>query len=93
MIELALILTALQVWDGWSSYQIIHNGGFEMNPFMRWLMTTIGLEEALVAAKAVVVALTWFIATSGVAFADITLIALIIIYAIVGINNWQVMHR
>ena len=59
---LALALTALQLADGWTTWQVLRLGGRETNPAVRWLMERIGAYPALLLTKCFAAALAWVLA-------------------------------
>lgn len=104
MNELAALLTALQVFDGWTTYHILKRGGGEKWPPMKWLMTQLermlGRMKAvywtLVLTKGGASALAWFLALvpiahpSGEGIRLGLLLALAVGYGAVAVNNWRV---
>lgn len=51
IISLCVALWILNILDGWSTYILIPGGCEELNPYMNWLMSLIGLVPALLVAK------------------------------------------
>jgi hypothetical protein len=92
---LALALTALQAFDGWTTYRILKAGGVERNPVMLWLMERIGTYPALLATKMLAVALVWVIALAPMdtRLRFLALSVLCAVYAWVAWNNWLVYRR
>jgi hypothetical protein len=88
---LALVLTLLQVVDGWATYQIIKNHGKEMNPLIRKLIEKLGLYKALVIAKGFAVALGWILVFLNAPVWTLGL--LVAFYAVVAANNWGVLEK
>ena len=62
LIVLAALLTALQFWDGWTTYQIIKYGGIERNPVVKWFIDRLGVYVTMLIGKTVAIACTWVIA-------------------------------
>lgn len=67
ILALAVLLSALQLFDGWTTYHVIKLGGRELNPAVRWLMDRIGAYRALVVAKVGAAALAWLLALMPIA--------------------------
>jgi len=89
---LAIALTVLQAFDGWTTYQgLKHPSIYETNPRVQWLMDKIGKYWGLFAAKAFATACVWIVALVPID-EDYRLIALAILaayYANVVMNNWD----
>jgi hypothetical protein len=45
------VMAALCMFDVYSTYVILNNGGTEINPFMNWIMKHIGVANALIFTK------------------------------------------
>ena len=94
LLALAVALTLLQIFDGWTTYQIVKRGGVEKNSLVGSLIDDIGLYPALLLLKAVAAGLCWLLAlmpgdfTQGVRLA--LLVALATFYLWVAFNNWNV---
>lgn len=56
---LAALLTALQLFDGWSTYQIVKYGGYEKNRIVARLMGKVGVYAALCLWKVLASACAW----------------------------------
>jgi hypothetical protein len=93
MIVLAVLLTALQVFDGWVTYLIIRNGGGEANPVVEWLITKLGLYPALLLLKGIAVILVWVLVLLPGKFNLLGLIVLSIFYLWVAFHNWKVYQK
>ena len=92
---LAALLTLLQLFDGWTTYEILKRGGVERNPVIHWLMKLLGTYEALVLFKGLAIALVWALVFIPIP-KDVTVILLIgltmlYIWAVVG--NWKVLQE
>jgi hypothetical protein len=48
---LFIIFCLLQIFDVYSTYQILNAGGREVNPMMNWLMDRVGVMAALIGTK------------------------------------------
>jgi hypothetical protein len=46
-----IINVLLQLFDGYSTYRILKNGGREKNPIVKWMMDRVGMVGGLVIAK------------------------------------------
>ena len=101
----AIALTFLQAFDGWTTYQILKNGGRELNPIVKFLMDKLGRYPGLLVLKAAAAALAWVVAL--VPIADVKspdvmspdvarLVALGVMaafYSWAAVNNWRVLQR
>lgn len=96
---LALALTALQAWDGWTTYKVLRLGGVEQNPLVLWLMERIGAYRALLVLKGFAVALAWVLALMPIphpAGEDIRLgllVALGVFYVIIAAHNYNALCK
>jgi hypothetical protein len=52
---LFIIFCLLQIFDVYSTYQILNAGGREVNPMMNWLMDRVGVMAALIGTKVLAV--------------------------------------
>jgi hypothetical protein len=91
MIELAIVLTLLQVFDGWATYQIIKNHGKEQNPVVKILIERLGLYKALLISKGFAVALGWLLVFLNAPVWTLGL--LVAFYSFVAFNNWNVLEK
>jgi hypothetical protein len=91
MIELAIVLTLLQVFDGWATYQIIKNHGKEQNPVVKILIERLGLYKALLISKGFAVALGWLLVFLNAPVWTLGL--LVAFYSVVAFNNWNVLEK
>lgn len=90
MTLLAIFLTLLQLFDGWTTYRILKLGGYEQNALLRKVIERIGAYPALAGAKAIAIVLIWVLAWFK---ADIALVALAVAYIWIAANNWRVLVR
>ena len=88
---LAIALTLLLIFDGWSTYRILKNGGRERNPVMRWLFENFGMYESLLGTRLGAIVLVWLLALNAGAWGYLVLIALTIFYVWVAVNNYKAM--
>lgn len=85
---LAILLTILQIFDGWTTYKIIKRGGKELNPIVRSLIERLGLYQGLLVAKGFAVALGWVLVLfSAPAW---TVVLVLIACLAVAWRNWRV---
>lgn len=93
---LVYIFIAMQVIDGWSTWQVFRTrGGIEANPIVAWLMERLGLFYGLVAAKAFAIGVVLLIQSYGGwndGLGRGMLILLIIFYAWVLWNNLRILY-
>ena len=93
---IAIALSLLQAFDGWTTYQIHKRGGSDKNPVVRWLIGKLGLYPALVLLKACAAGLVWLLVllpvvdgvTSGMRLALLAIATSW--YVWVAWNNWSV---
>lgn len=78
---------ALQVADGWTTYQAIRLGGSEKNPVVAWLMRQIGVVPGLVLAKGAVAYIVLY-ALHGAPW----MWAALVLYSAVVANNVRVIR-
>ena len=80
----------LQVFDGWTTHEIIRRGGYERNPLVRMAMETLGVIPALMLYKALGCIAGWLVYSTGTLWA-----MWIIVIFMVGIvvNNEMVIRR
>lgn len=96
MIYLAILLTLLQAFDGWTTYKIIRRGGYEKNDLIAETIEKIGLYPTLLIFKAGAVAVQWFLAiapTVDTLTEGIRVLAMLALFAYCGwvaVNNWKV---
>lgn len=90
MIHLAILLTLLQAFDGWTTYKIIRRGGSEANPLVAKAISILGLYPALVLLKAGAAALVWILVLFPTNLSAIALPVLTIVYLLVAWHNWKV---
>lgn len=55
---LCILLVLLNIGDLWSTYLILNIGGFELNPFARWIFDTSSLLSGGILWKIAVVVIT-----------------------------------
>jgi hypothetical protein len=55
------IIAGLCIFDNYSTYLILQNGGVEINPIMRGLMDIVGVENALTFSKLIWLLLLLFV--------------------------------
>lgn len=89
---LATLLTLLQLFDGWTTYQIlVKHGGREKNPVMVWLFEMVGnVYGGLLLTKAFAIVLIWVLYLNAPFY---VLLVLAIAYLWVAVNNWKVLKR
>ena len=89
---IALALTVLQAFDGWTTYKVLRMGGVEQNPLVQWFMERIGTYRALVVLKVGAAAIAWVLAAMPVSddlkFA--LLAALAVLYVVIAAMNYNV---
>lgn len=90
MIYLTILLILMQVFDFYSTYIILKNGGSELNPVVDFLIQKIGLVAALIIAKGVAV-----IGVLVIYYVDvlIAILILVAVYSYVCFNNYKAMKR
>ena len=96
MIALAILLTVLQVVDGWLTYQIVKHGGSESNPLITEIIERIGMYQALLVVKAGAAGLVWllvFLPTGNETWQWIALSVLSAAYLWVAWHNLSVYRR
>ena len=95
LIVLAALLTALQFWDGWTTYQALKLGATERNPIVSELMDTFGTYPALVLLKVGAAGLAWWIALveGNVDTRAAILVLLMALYLWVAVGNWQALQK
>lgn len=95
MTALAILLTVLQVWDGWTTYRILKRGGREKNRLMREFMERFGIYPTLLAAKGGAALLVWVLVLLPTVdrltetLQWIGLVSLGTFYVWVAWNNWK----
>ena len=87
----AILLTLLQVFDGWTTYKILRLGGRDLNPVVRWIMEKIGEYEGLVVIKTFGIVLVWVIALNSINITPVLLAGLGIFYGLVTMHNYKVL--
>jgi len=91
---LAIAVTALQVWDAYSTYKVLSAGGRELNPAMRWLMEQFGMVEALLLGKGAVVLVVWWAVSALTETVALWLLGgICVFYVAIAINNWRTMKK
>lgn len=96
---LAGLLTLLQAFDGWTTYQIVKRGGREQNDLVVEVIAWIGLYPALLVLKLGAAVLAWVLVVLPVvdqstAAIRVTLLAMLTIwYVWVAWHNWKVYRR
>lgn len=90
MIYLTILLILMQVFDFYSTYIILKNGGSELSPVVDFLIQKIGLVAALVVAKGVAV-----VGVLAIYYADalIAILILVAVYSYVCFNNYKAMRK
>lgn len=91
MTALIVLLIALQIADGLTTWAILHHGGRELNPTVRWAMDKLGMAWGLIAAKAWVIGC--IVAISFVPGGNIGLAILAIFYGLIVASNVRVYLR
>lgn len=90
------LFTLINVLDFVSTYSILHAGGVELNPVVRWLMQALGRALGLLVAKLAAVGAVWGAWYAG-AFAHLYLLAplglLTVVYAAVVLNNFKELRK
>jgi hypothetical protein len=87
---LLILITALQLADGWTTYKILSDGGRELNTRMRKGIEQYGLIPALVIYKGIiplVIIITYFLVPSWLIW--ILYPPLIILYGWFVWRNWR----
>ena len=56
---------ALQIFDGWTTWQVLKHGGVEKNPLVRALIDALGKTPGLVVVKVIGALLGLYMAYSG----------------------------
>jgi ABC-type siderophore export system fused ATPase/permease subunit len=85
------IFVLLQVFDFYSTYQVLKNKKcVEANPVMRNLMALFGIAPALAIKTLFTCCIAVYLYYYNV---TIALIAIVLIYAVIMYNNWKVMSR
>lgn len=89
-VTLLVILIALQVADGWTTWRALSDGkAREANPLLAWLMERIGTVPALLAVKGAGVAISVYLVLSAPVAAGLMALG----YAAIVANNLRVMRR
>lgn len=89
MVPLLVLLLVVQFGDWWSTRRILALGGYERNPLIRWLMGKLGVDLALAAKTAFVMAIGY-----SLTFLPIYLLAALCgAYGAIVRNNWRVLQR
>jgi uncharacterized protein YacL len=90
-----VIFVLIQVFDVYSTVQILKQGGRELNPIMRKLMARFGVILALIISKVIVVGLLCVVVWvwSEFVFVLIMLTVLISIYTFFMYRNYKAMRR
>ena len=88
---LAALLTLLQVWDGYSTYQILKRGGTERNPIVAEIMDMLGVYPGLLVVKCAAAGIAWAIALmdGSVDARAAILVLLTALYVWIAMGNWQ----
>jgi hypothetical protein len=92
---LLYILIAMQVVDGWTTWQCFRNGAIEANAAVAWLIGLVGPFLGLVIAKSFVVAIVVVAGRYGAWTGDlgqVLLLALAGFYAWVCWNNLRILY-
>ena len=94
LIVLAALLTVLQLFDGWTTYQALKLGATERNPVVAEIMDTLGTYPALVLIKGSAAALAWWLALmeGSVDARAAILVLLTMAYVWVSVGNWQALQ-
>ena len=88
MLSLLFLLTALQVADAFLTVKILKGGGQELNPVMRWVMSKLGVVNALAAVKTPFVLLV-----AAVWNETLTFWVCVLYIGVVGWNTYQVLKK
>jgi len=92
MWNMAVLLTVLQAFDGWTTWSILKAGGRELNPVLVKLIEVVGVVPALVVVKGVAAGLGWFIALAPVGdvrWRGTALAMVAVVYVAVAVSNWR----
>ena len=80
----------LQVFDGWTTHEIIKLGGYERNPLVRMAMETLGIIPALILYKALGIVAGVLVYSTGTLGA----MWLIVVFMVgIVVNNEMVIRR
>ena len=92
---LAALLTALQLFDGWCTYQVLKRGGSEKNPVMAEIMDTFGTYPGLLLVKCGAAGLAWYLALmeGNPETKAAILVVLMMAYVWVSVSNWQALQK
>lgn len=93
MTELAIVLTLLQLFDGWTTYRVLKLGGSEQNALVKWAIAKWGAYEALLVLKGGAIALVWILAAFTGPVAQFLMIALAVFYAIIAAHNYNALCK
>ena len=91
MTALLAILILLQIADGLTTWAILHHGGKELNPAVRWAMSKLGRGWGLITAKAWAIGLLF--ALYLIPLGTCAMIPLALLYGWVVANNVRVLIR
>ena len=90
--ELLILFAALQLLDIYTTLRVLRAGGRELNPVMAWLMAHMGVPQALVAMKVIVV-LTVIWASLWLLLLPLwVLVVLCVLYVAVVVNTMHVLR-
>lgn len=88
MLALLFLLIALQVADAFLTVKILKDGGQELNPVMRLVMSKLGVVGAMAALKTVLVILV-----AAAWNETLTFWACVFYIGVVGWNTYQVLKK
>ena len=96
---IALAITVLQAFDGWTTYHILKMGGIEANPVVRKLMDAVVTYAGLVVSKVFAAGLAWLLAVIPIAHANAyeirvgAMVILAALYLVVAEHNWNTYRK
>lgn len=90
-----IFLTVLQLYDGWTTYQIVEKfGGVETNRLILRIEEKVGsLAGALVITKGLAIVLVWALLAFSGTLRDAALFLVTLVYVWVCYNNYRVYRK
>lgn len=93
MTALAIALTLLNIFDGWTTYRVLKLGGREQNALVKWAIDKWGAYRALLVLKGGAIALVWLLAAMPGDIPRFLMLALAVFYAIVAAHNYNALCK
>jgi hypothetical protein len=89
-LALLILVIALQIVDVVTTVIILRRGGRELNPVLNWLMGKVGVLNALLAVKAVLIAVLLIAYSAGFPGLVYGAVFLVVLYIGIAVNNLRV---